>query len=47
MSAIGQALAHRELLIENRQLANLFAWKWATPPESVERAWRPSNRGSR
>ena len=35
MSAIGQALAHRELLLENRQLANLVRLEMgdATPEE--------------
>jgi response regulator RpfG family c-di-GMP phosphodiesterase len=37
MSAIGQALAHRELLIENRQLANLVRMEMGdTTPEAIE-----------
>lgn len=37
MSAIGQALAHRELLLENRQLANLVRMEMGdTTPEAVE-----------
>ena len=37
MSAIGQALAHRDLLIENRQLANLVRMEMGdTTPESIE-----------
>lgn len=37
LSAIGQALAHRELLIENRQLANLVRMEMGdTTPEQVE-----------
>lgn len=37
MSAIGQALAHRELLLENRQLANLVRMEMGdTTPEQVE-----------
>ena len=37
MSAIGQALAHRELLLENRQLANLVRMEMGdTTPEEVE-----------
>ena len=36
-SAIGQALAHRELLLENRQLANLVRMEMGdTTPEAVE-----------
>ena len=37
MSAIGQALAHRELLLENRQLANLVRLEMGdTSPEELE-----------
>lgn len=37
LSAIGQALAHRELLLENRQLANLVRMEMGdTTPEQVE-----------
>ena len=37
MSAIGQALAHRELLLENRQLANLVRLEMGdTTPEQLE-----------
>lgn len=37
MSAIGQALAHRELLLENRQLANLVRLEMGdTTPEELE-----------
>lgn len=37
MSAIGQALAHRELLLENRQLANLVRLEMGdASPEEIE-----------
>jgi hypothetical protein len=37
MSAIGQSLAHRELLLENRQLANLVRLEMGdTTPEQLE-----------
>ena len=37
LSAIGQALAHRELLLENRQLANLVRLEMGdTTPEELE-----------
>ena len=37
MSAIGQALAHRDLLLENRQLANLVRLEMGdTTPEKIE-----------
>ena len=37
LSAIGQSLAHRELLLENRQLANLVLMEMGdTTPEQVE-----------
>jgi response regulator RpfG family c-di-GMP phosphodiesterase len=37
MSAIGQALAHRELLLENRQLANLVRLEMGDiSPEQIE-----------